>query len=224
MAPRDEPAPDLAFLRVDLDELARHGHRQRAIRGALPVPFLQAALAGTDATVSAPAEVRLEVFVQPDGVVLARGRLEGGFVVPCGRCLEDARVDAGQPICATFLPPGKRPAASGFDEGLSEEDLDVYGYTPPIVDLTEVVREHWAVAYPMRALCGRGEACRGLCGRCGEPLNALAEAAPACPSCGGALREVSQRPADRDRPGGEAAPATGWKAALAGLAASLEDE
>lgn len=211
---------DPAWLRIDLDEMARHGQRERRVRGTLPIAFLEAALAGTDAVVGEQAAVDLDLFLQPDGVVLVRGRMTGGFVVPCGRCLEDAAVDAGCEICVTFLPARSAAEVVRDEEtlDLSAEDLDVYRYVPPIVDLAAVVREHWAVAYPMRALCARADACRGLCGRCGHPLNEASEDAVACPGCGGALSEVSQRPADRDRSGPGATVQAPWKQVLAHLA------
>ncbi len=221
MARSDDPgregSGDPAWLRVDLDDLARRGVRECRVAGTLPLAFLAAALEGTDAEVRAAATVDLSVTVQPDGVVLARGRLAGGFVVPCGRCLEDAAVDAGTEICATFLPRGRRIAAPESDEGadLAQSDLDLYRYTPPVVDLADVVREHWAVAYPMRALCVRDQACRGLCGTCGYELNRLGEDARVCPGCGRSLRDVSQRPADRALEAPEAEPQAPWKAALA---------
>ena len=211
------PSGDLGWLRVDLDALARRGVRECRVAGTLPVAFLADALEGTDAQVRATATVDLAVTVQPDGVVLARGRLRGGFVVPCGRCLEDAAVDAGTEICATFLPRGGRAAEPEPEEGadLAQSDLDLYRYTPPVLDLADVVREHWAVAYPMRALCGRDQACRGLCGTCGYELNRLGEDARTCPGCGRALRDVSQRPSDRDLEAPGADPEVPWKAALA---------
>jgi uncharacterized metal-binding protein YceD (DUF177 family) len=72
------------------------------------------------------------------------------------------------------------------------------------------VSEQILLAYPMRALCSRGEACRGLCMRCGADLNSSlsgTEAPLRCPNCG--LRLL---------PGGGAAddetPDSPWKRAL----------
>ena len=43
--------------------------------------------------------------------------------------------------------------------------------------------EHVKLAYPMRALCERGEACRGLCSNCGAPVNELPAEITHCPHC-----------------------------------------
>ena len=46
-----------------------------------------------------------------------------------------------------------------------------------------LVAEQIKLAYPMRALCSRGEACRGLCSNCGAALNEVPVSVRVCPSC-----------------------------------------
>ncbi len=68
--------------------------------------------------------------------------------------------------------------------------------------------EQVLLAYPMRALCSRGEACLGLCMRCGANLNDAAqglETVPErCPACGMRLDGIDDE-----------TPESPWKQALA---------
>jgi hypothetical protein len=55
------------------------------------------------------------------------------------------------------------------------------------------------VAYPMRALCSRGEACRGLCSNCGADLNEQPVSAR-CGACGHELAPVEGTPVSASAP------------------------
>ena len=213
---------DLAALVVDLAAIRGAGLDHQHIRAELPQKWIMAALRETDARVDEPGLVQAEVTLQSDGIVLVRGTLAVGFHVPCARCLEPAQVDATTDLCLTFLP-AKDPRAQRLDRStagsedeviLEEEDLDTFVFRGTTVDVSVAVAEQVALAYPMRALCERGSACRGLCGSCGADLNALPSDATDCGKCGRPLREVSQAAADRDQPELQAGDAAPWKAAL----------
>ena len=107
-------------------------------------------------------------------------------------------------------------------EPLDPGELDEIGYEGTVIDLRGLVSEQILLAYPMRVLCSRGEACRGLCSQCGADLNDAADAAggqlPAnCPSCGARLTAAGavadDEPADSP-----------WRRALAKVALGPDDE
>jgi uncharacterized metal-binding protein YceD (DUF177 family) len=184
------------------------------VEADLPIDWQADAFARTDATVREAGKVQLEITPMTDERVLVRGRLQARFVVPCGRCLDDAHVDAGGEIVATFVPAAKHAAllaaaierARDTAEDADLDDLDDISpeelpYDVPMLDLEGLVREELVVAYPMRALCERGEACRGLCSNCGAELNPYPHTVRRCPKCGNAvpatpavdLEEISER-------------------------------
>ncbi len=170
---------EIDALRVDLAALRRRGIDRHAIAVALPVAWLADALAETDATVAAEGKVSVELLLQPRGVVYLQGRLELAFSVPCGRCLEPAAVAEATRLSATFLPEAEAAsAAKAKEDHADDEDGDVdpdqadtFTYRGTHLELTAMVTEQVALSYPMRALCERGESCRGLCSNCGADLN-----------------------------------------------------
>jgi uncharacterized protein len=184
------PDPGLDSLRLDLAALRRRGIARQLVDVELPVEWIAAALAETDATVEAPGHVKLDVLLQPRGVVYAEGSLDVAFEVPCGRCLEPAIVQDHSPLTATFMPVGDATPREQVDEeeDLGEDDADHWTYAGTGLDLTELVVEHVKLAYPMRALCAHGEACRGLCSNCGADLNA--QTGLVCASCGNAVPQI----------------------------------
>ncbi len=220
MSTSDLLTPDA--LRVDLQVLERRGITSLDLEVNLSVEWLQAALAKTDAEIRHGGRTRVSLHVQADGTVLARGAADLTFAVPCARCLAPAHVEATEDLCVTYVPDGHErarrvPAAEAdADDGsdpFEEDDLDLYIYRGFIVDLALMVAEHVALAYPMRVLCGREEACRGLCSGCGANLNELDGAANSCAGCGRPLHEVSHSAVDRGR-GPESKDDSPWRAAL----------
>ena len=210
----------LAAALLNLDDLEQGRHELEFV---LPASWVGEVLADTDANVGADGRARLELTVQHDRTLLVRGRLELGYEVPCARCLEAARVEAGVELgelVLIFVPAERLRSWSELGTGLSEagdeddleiaplepDELDQIGYEGKQIDLRSALAEQVLLTYPMRALCSLGEACRGLCPSCGANLN---EAGPgelvACPSCGARLD------------GGDEAADTPWKRALAKL-------
>lgn len=224
-----------ADLDLDLVALARTGPGPFTVTAELPAAWIAGILAHTDAEVVGPGRVSLEVTLIGSGVsVLVRGDLEAGFTVPCARCLEPAPVLANGELCVHFV------RGSGGDELHDEEDGDLApedaegpderSFLGTRLDLRPMIEEQILVAYPIRALCARGEACRGLCMHCGANLN---EQPPAvrCAVCGtpGARVPVVAAPGEEDaaadavtaaksRPADDTVLEPPWKAALRGLA------
>jgi uncharacterized metal-binding protein YceD (DUF177 family) len=196
-------APDL---RVDVAMLRRRGVDRHHVEVDLSEAWLASVLAGTDAEPRDPGHVELDLQLPVDGPVIVSGTLRAGFEVPCGRCLDPAHVSADGPVSATYVPATavSVPSEDTSDEdglGLSEDDLDTWTYADTTVDLSLMVAEAVKVAYPMRALCRRAEACRGLCSNCGAALNDQ-PVAPACAACGHVLgpgegtADPASKPAD----------------------------
>jgi len=178
--------PALEALRVDLAALRRRGVDQHEVEATLPVPWLQAALRDTDAEVESEGRVSLRLQIQPEEVVVAQGTLSVDFTVPCGRCLAPASVDGDTEIVATFMPSAmiaNDPEYDPEEDDPPDGSADMWPNDRPVLSLEPMVSEQVALAYPMRALCERGEACRGLCSNCGYELNALPPAVRTCPQC-----------------------------------------
>ena len=174
--PRDAQArhDQAADLNLDLVALSRGGPGPYRVQVELPVPWIAARLAHTDAEIERPGAVDVEVTLIGDGAsVLIRGALDLTFTVPCARCLEPAVVPASGELCVHFV------RGNGSDALHDEEDADDVDASSPDehhfvgnhLDLRPLVEEQILVAYPIRALCARGEACRGLCMHCGADLN-----------------------------------------------------
>ncbi|KIG18201.1 hypothetical protein DB30_01705 [Enhygromyxa salina] len=222
--PQDgQPAAGVAALRIDLEQLELG---PQPLEAQIPAAWIASVLAETDAIVSETdggGIARLELMLQTDRTLLVRGQLELRYLVPCARCLEPAPVDVGGELgdlCVTFVPADRvrswaefsgEPGQEDEIEPLETSELDEIGYQGTTVDLCALVSEQLLLAYPMRALCSRGEACRGLCMRCGTELNSTvsdSEAAASCPKCG--LRLLPDGSAADDE-----TPDSPWKRALA---------
>lgn len=179
----------LESLSVDVETLRRRSTFQQHVETTLDEAWVAQALSETDATVRGPARVDVQLMLPADGAVVVLGRLEVAYEVPCGRCLEPAAVDGSSEIQATYvvgdLPAPRGPRGEDEDEpglGLSGDDLDVWTFDGRLVRLDAMLAEQIRLSYPMRALCALGEACAGLCSRCGANLNG--SPGLECPSCG----------------------------------------
>ena len=208
-------------LRIDLDELELGA---QPLEAEIPAAWIASVLEQTDAVGGGDGMARLELTLQTDRTLLVRGRLELRYQVPCARCLEPAPVDVGAEmgdLCVTFIPADRLRSWAEFSgtpgqeeddiEPLEPSELDEIGYQGSTVDLCALVSEQILLAYPMRALCSRGEACLGLCMRCGVELNSTSigsEAPASCPKCG--LRLLPDGGAAEDE-----TPDSPWKRALA---------
>ena len=195
-------APASAFV-VDIAALRRKGESRHRIDTELDVDRLRAALVDTDAEVESPGRIGLDLLVQADGSVVVTGDLSFAFTVPCARCLDPAAVDGSSPFGALVVPDGAAaPKSAGANEGDFDEDEaesdDVWTYDGHTLELLPMISETIKLAYPMRQLCARGSACRGLCSSCGAPLNEQPDGVRACERCGAAdprVPEVDEIPA-----------------------------
>jgi uncharacterized metal-binding protein YceD (DUF177 family) len=181
------------------------------VRSTLARSWLQQSLGHEDATVAQPGTAQLELAIHGSGTVVVRGRLEAVFEVPCARCLAPAKVDACTAVCATYVPESDNAARSTDEEApLDPEDLERMIYDGRHLDLRPMLAELVAVAYPMRALCPRGEECLGLCGGCGADLN-LQGGVAECAECGRPRQGASDGSHGEDA---QTDQNTAWRAAL----------
>jgi uncharacterized protein len=199
----------LGALKIEVDTLEEGVH---PIEVALPHAWVAEILAETDAIAEQDGTAQLELTLQADRTVLVRGRLEQRFMVPCARCLEPAVVDVGaetEELCVTFVPADRLRSWAEFTGTPGDEDeidpldpteLDELGYQGSSIDLRALIAEQILLAYPMRILCTRGEACLGLCMRCGVDLNkhvGVGQPAPErCPACHARLDGVDDEGPD----------------------------
>jgi uncharacterized metal-binding protein YceD (DUF177 family) len=153
---------------------------------------MQEILRHTDAEVRVPGRVEVMLTVFSAASVLVAGRFFAGFEVPCARCLEPAQVTADAELCARFerATPAEvaRAAAKNGDDddddgiSIDPEEIDRFLFSGAQIDLRVMLGEALVMAYPMRALCEHGDACRGLCTNCGANLNGQPEGA-GCERC-----------------------------------------
>ena len=146
----------------DLNRL--HGTREH-IERTLP-PF---AFDPQDEGYRVIAPVELSMDVEKAGGELFRvvGRAAARLELECGRCLE--RFDL--PVEVSFdlrYVPDVHNTGEGERE-IGEDDLTTAFYREGALDLTELLREQFQLALPMKPLCSA--ACRGLCPECGANLN-----------------------------------------------------
>jgi DUF177 domain-containing protein len=106
--------------------------------------------------------------------VFFRGALRGEVLGTCARCCEEYPFAVDHPFTFVLEP---RAAAVDDKARLSPDDLALSYYEGEEIDLTPLVHEQIILALPTRPLCG--EACRGLCARCGANLNAAPCGCPA---------------------------------------------
>jgi uncharacterized protein len=109
------------------------------------------------------------------------GKVEGGAVHPCRRCLADAQVEVSEETHVIFSQAGDR-----------EDDPDVFELDPSAreLDLRPAVRELWLLHAPGYPLCR--DDCKGLCPTCGADLNdGACECPPQADSRWDTLRKTS---------------------------------
>jgi len=130
------------------------------------------AIDSQDFRLAAPVELTGEVRKDGRNVRLA-GRLKTTIECACSRCLDAYKIPVDVPLDLLFLPAGANmgPATDpDSDEAeIGEDDLGVSFYRNDVIDLTEVMREQFYLALPMKPLCR--EDCKGLCAQCGTNLN-----------------------------------------------------
>jgi uncharacterized protein len=152
---------------------------------------------------SAPDEDgELSFFADKTGPdVIVRGRVKGGIVAECSRCLGRAPIDVDSELAMLLTARGRtargqdvRPD-SGEDE-MSPDELDMETFTGDTIVLDGAVREQILLEVPMQPLCRPD--CPGIAvpESVKGPADLSAEAAPKL----GVLAEALQRAGVKDDP------------------------
>jgi uncharacterized protein len=114
-------------------------------------------------------------FTNTGSCLLVRGRISTSLTLSCGRCLIYFTLPVACEIEEQFtLDHAAGPSARNRSSALTivEDDENPDAgilFSGPIMDLTEMLRQHLMVAVPMQPL--HSEDCRGLCPQCGADLN-----------------------------------------------------
>jgi uncharacterized metal-binding protein YceD (DUF177 family) len=153
-------------LRFKIKEIPADGaplHVRRAISSEL----LGLVLEGTDGDLS-KAAVELDAnLVREHDDVIVTGRLRGSFVVPCGRCVEPAKVPVDVRIDGLFQREGTVQDPKDAESLL--DSPDVFEHDGISILLDEAVRELLIAELPIAPVCKWS--CKGLCATCGANLN-----------------------------------------------------
>ena len=99
---------------------------------------------------------------------LLRGKLNGGVLVPCARCLEAARLPLDVDVSVVYVEHDDR-GDSGEDDVDSLDAPDVLSFEDGTIDLSPELRDEIMLAVPVSVLCR--EDCMGLCPVCGGNRN-----------------------------------------------------
>jgi uncharacterized protein len=121
----------------------------------------------TDAyQIVAPVELAFDIQKDKDRFRLV-GRVRTELELTCSRCVESYRfpIDAG--FDQRYLPATE--ASTESEREVEEDDLETSYYSDDQIDLSELMREQFYLALPMKPLCR--EDCKGLCAQCGTNLN-----------------------------------------------------
>jgi uncharacterized protein len=123
----------------------------------------------SDAVPAGPIKVTGRLSAAGAGRFYWHGKVEGDMVIPCRRCLTDAKVHVQDESHVIF-------AEAGSDE-TDDPDVQVLDERSNTIDLRGTVREQWLLNVPGYAVCR--DDCKGICPTCGKDLN---EGACDCPA------------------------------------------
>jgi uncharacterized protein len=114
-----------------------------------------------DPVPSGPLRVTGRLSAAGSGRFYWHGSVEGDLVMPCRRCLADAKAHVRDESHVIF-------AEAGSDE-VDDPDVQVLDERSNELDLRPTVREQWLLNVPSFAVCR--EDCKGMCPTCGKDLN-----------------------------------------------------
>jgi uncharacterized protein len=150
---------------LDLNKL--HGPREHVERTLEP-----SALGPDDPEyrIVAPVELVMDVSKIGADAFEVSGHVTTRLEVACSRCLEAYEFPVDATFELRYVPQSENVGPPDNDEReIEEDDLTTAYYKDGVLDITDLVREQFQLALPMKPLCS--EACRGLCPHCGTNLN-----------------------------------------------------
>jgi len=114
----------------------------------------------------APVELEFDIHKDKDKFRLV-GRVRTELELVCSRCVEPYRFPIDAEFDQRYLPSSA--ASSEAEREVEEDDLETSYYTDDQIDLSQLMREQFYLALPMKPLCQ--DDCKGLCAQCGTNLN-----------------------------------------------------
>ncbi len=134
--------------------------------------WIRSALEGTEVAVGG-VDGALSLRLSKSGTdVVIRGTLKADLVVPCGRCLEPAKVAIREAVSALAVPRAAMRESTGHghehhedkdgdeDADLAPEQADMIPYDGETLVLDDLVRDELLLGVPMIPLCSEG--CAGI--------------------------------------------------------------
>lgn len=120
-----------------------------------------------DYTVVAPVELSMDVEKVGSEAYGVQGHATTRLELECGRCLEPFEIPVDTAFELRYVP--ELADVTEPDREVTDDDLTTAYYSEGALDVTEMLREQFQLALPMKPLCT--EACKGLCPQCGTNLN-----------------------------------------------------
>jgi uncharacterized protein len=114
----------------------------------------------------APAELEFDIQKDKDKFRVV-GRVRTELELTCSRCIETYRFPIDAEFDQRYLPSSA--ASTEAESEVEGDDLETSYYTDDQIDLSQLMREQFYLALPMKPLCR--EDCKGLCAQCGTNLN-----------------------------------------------------
>ncbi len=123
----------------------------------------------SDVGVELAAEVHANLLLSQRTEHLYRltGDMNATVVTNCDRCGKRVEFNIDHDLRYQLRLEDELQTASEYN--CSEEDCEVLYLSEPVVETREILSEQLLLALPAHCLCG--EACKGLCDRCGVNLN-----------------------------------------------------
>jgi uncharacterized protein len=122
-----------------------------------------------DYRVVAPVSLEFTIHKDQDRFRLV-GRVATTLELACSRCVEPFTLPVKATFDLRYLPKGAAADDETSDESeTQDDDVSTTFYQDEEIDLSELLREQFYLALPMKPLCR--ESCRGLCPQCGVNLN-----------------------------------------------------
>jgi uncharacterized protein len=147
---------------LDLSKL--HGQRQEVQRTFDPSVFDPQ---DDDYQVAGPVELSMRVEKASADTFRVAGRATTRLEMACSRCLEPFQFPVDVSFDLRYVPQVENTGEG--EREIVEEDLTTAYYRDGLLDVTEMLREQFQLALPMKPLCT--DDCRGLCPQCGANLN-----------------------------------------------------
>jgi uncharacterized protein len=147
---------------LDLNKL--HGPREHVERTLPPSAFEPP---DPDYRVAAPVELVMDVEKASGDAFAVTGHVTTRLELSCSRCLDPFELPVDARFELRYVPHAENSGEG--EREIAEDDLATAYYHDGMLDVSDLLREQFQLALPMKPLCS--DACRGICPQCGTNLN-----------------------------------------------------